>query len=127
MYENLAYAHLATVVPPFLIGTVLLFRKKGTPIHRLLGKIFSVLMIVTALITLFMEARVGPTLFDHFGFIHLFSVLVLYLVPSAILKVRSGDIKGHRSDMVGVYIGGLVIAGSFAFMPGRLLHQWIFL
>ena len=84
MYENLAYAHLATVVPPFLIGTVLLFRKKGTLIHRLLGKIFSVLMIVTALITLFMEARVGPILFDHFGFIHLFSVLVLYLVPSAI-------------------------------------------
>lgn len=127
MYENLAYAHLATVVPSFLIGTVMLVRKKGTPVHRSCGKVFCVLMLITSVITLFMEAKVGPTLFNHFGFIHLFSILVLYLIPSAIKKVRAGDIKGHRSDILGVYIGGLVIAGSFAFMPGRMLHQWIFL
>jgi uncharacterized membrane protein len=28
--------------------------------------------------------------------------------------------------MIGLYIGGILIAGSFAFMPGRLMNQWLF-
>ena len=85
-----------------------------------------VLMLITAFVTLFMPARVGPTLFYHFGLIHLFSVLVLYLVPSAYVAIRNGDVNKHKSKMVGLYIGGLLVAGSFAFMPGRLLHSLLF-
>jgi len=39
-YLQLAYLHLATIVPAFLIGTALLFMRKGTPRHRLLGRIY---------------------------------------------------------------------------------------
>ncbi|WP_346836559.1 DUF2306 domain-containing protein [Microbulbifer sp. SAOS-129_SWC] len=126
IYLHLAYWHLATIVPAFFIGTYLLLRRKGTPGHRLLGKLYMLLMLATALITLFMSAQVGPTLFHHFGFIHIFSLLVLYSVPAAYLAVRSGNIKKHRGNMVGLYIGGLLLAGSFALMPGRLLHGWVF-
>jgi uncharacterized membrane protein len=34
-------------------------------------------------------------------------------------------VKSHRNNMIGLYVGGLIIAGSFAFMPGRLLHTWL--
>ena len=125
-YLQLAYLHLATIVPAFLIGTYLLIRQKGTPTHRLLGKAYMILMLVTATFTLFMSAEVGPALFGHFGFIHLFSALVLYEVPKAYFAVRKGDIKTHRSSMVGLYIGAVLIAGAFTFMPGRLLHTWLF-
>jgi uncharacterized membrane protein len=72
-----------------------------------------------------MSARVGPTFFGHFGLIHFFSFLVLYLVPTAFFAARSGNIKRHRASMLGLYIGGILIAGGFTLMPGRLLHDWL--
>lgn len=125
-YLQLAYFHLGTIIPPFLIGTYLLINRKGTSGHKLLGKIYMGLMLVTAMITLFMPAKVGPTLLGHFGFIHIFSLSVFYTVPTAFVAVRNGNIKAPRENMLSLYIGGLLIAGSFAFMPGRLLYGWLF-
>ena len=125
-YTHLAYLHLATVIPAFAIGAFQLFRQKGTPTHKLLGKIYMVLMLATGLITLAMPAEVGPRFLNHFGFIHAFSFLTLYSVPAAYLAARHGNIKVHRANMIGLYIGGILIAGSFAFSPGRMLHEWLF-
>ena len=80
-YLQLAYMHLATVIPAFFIATFILFKPKGTPVHKKLGKIYVSLMVITAVITLFMPAVVGPQFLNHFGFIHLLSVLVFYAVP----------------------------------------------
>lgn len=74
-----------------------------------------------------MPAVVDIKFLHHFGFIHLFSLLVLYSVPSAYYAIRRGNVRAHKSNMVGVYVGGILIAGSFAFMPGRMLHNWLFL
>lgn len=124
-YLQLTYLHLATVVPAFFIGTALLTTQKGTAKHKAFGRVYMVLMLLTAIITLFMSARIGPTLLGHFGFIHLFSVLVLYSVPSAYIAAKNQNIKSHRGHMLGVYVGGLLIAGAFALSPGRLLHTWL--
>lgn len=125
-YQQLAYLHLATVLPAFLLGTYLLLRRKGSPQHRLLGKIYMGLMLLTATVTLFMPAVVGPRLLEHFGFIHLFSLLTFYSVPTAYYAARHHQVRRHRASMIALYVGALVIAGGFAFMPGRLLHRWLF-
>ena len=126
-YNELAYFHLATVVPAFLLGSYLLVSKsKGTPKHRFIGKIYMLLMLITAVITLFMPTKFGPSLAGHFGFIHFFSALVLYNVPAAYLAIKKGDIKRHRGLMIGLYIGGILIAGGFAFTPDRMLYNWLF-
>ena len=125
-YLTLAYVHLATVMPCFLIGGWQLLRPKGTNSHKKLGRIYTVLILVTAVVTLPMPAEVGPRFLDHFGFIHLFSALVLFSVPAAIISIRRGNVRAHRGHMMGVYGGGILIAGSFALMPGRLLHGWLF-
>lgn len=125
-YAQLAYLHLATVVPAFAIGAFQLFRRKGTPSHKLLGKIYMVLMLATGLITLAMPAQVGPQLLNHFGFIHIFSLLALINVPAAYFAARRGDINLHRANMISLYVGGILIAGAFAFSPGRMLHEWLF-
>lgn len=125
-YLTLAYIHLATVLPCLLIGAWLLLRRKGTAVHKRLGRVYAVLILFTALVTLLMPAVVGPRVLDHFGFIHLFSVLVLVCVPAAVYKIRRGDVAAHRGHMMGVYMGGILIAGTFALMPGRLLHTWPF-
>ncbi len=126
VYMPLAYAHLATVLPAFAIGTYMMVSHKGSPAHRLLGKLYMALMLTTGLITLLMPAFAGPRFFGHFGFIHLFSVLTLYSVPTAYFAARRHDVKSHRNSMIGLYVGGLLIAGGFTLMPGRLLHTWLF-
>lgn len=125
-YMLLVYLHLATVIPAFFIGTWLLFSHKGSRAHRNLGKGYLCLMLVTAMITLLMPAEVGPSFLGHFGFIHLFSVSVFYTVPAAFLAAKAGNVAKHRGNMIGLYVGGLLIAGGFAFMPGRVLHSWLF-
>jgi uncharacterized membrane protein len=125
-YTQLAYLHLASVLPAFAIGAFQLLRRKGTPTHKLLGKIYMVLMLATALITLAMPAKVGPQFLNHFGFIHIFSFLALSSVPIAYFAVRQGNIRAHRAAMISLYVGGILIAGAFAFSPGRMLHEWLF-
>jgi uncharacterized membrane protein len=125
-YTQLAYFHLATVIPAFFIGAFQLLRRKGTPVHKLLGKIYMVLMLATGLITLAMPAEVGPRFLNRFGFIHIFSLLTLFNVPIAYFAARRGAVKTHRGAMISLYVGGILIAGTLAFMPGRMLHTWLF-
>ena len=125
-YEFLSFVHLSTIGPAFIIATYMMLIKKGTAQHKFLGRIYMVLMLFTATVTLFMSAQVGPTLFDHFGFIHLLSVLVLYSVPSAYFAIKAGDVKKHKLTMIGLYIGGMLVAGGFTLVPGRFLGDLIF-
>ncbi len=125
-YDYLMYLHLATVVPCFLLGTILLLIRKGTRIHTALGKVYMVLMMITAFITLFMPARVGSQFLGHFGWIHSFSFLTLYTVPTAYRAIRMGDVKSHQRKMILLYFGAIVIAGGFTFAPGRFLYLLLF-
>ena len=125
-YMQLTYLHLGSLVPAFVIGSYLLLNRKGTPVHKFLGKIYMGLMLFTAFITLFMEALVGPKFLNHFGFLHLLSLFVLYTVPTAYRAIRVGNIKLHKRKMVGLYVGALLIAGAFTLSPGRLIHTWVF-
>lgn len=118
--------HLATVIPAFFIGTYLIFlSKKGAPNHRALGWIYLTLMTVTAIAALFIH-EVNPG--GPFGFspIHLFVPLTLFGVYGAIMGAKAHNIKRHRQAMLGVYIGGLLIAGSLTFLPGRIMHKVFF-
>ena len=124
-YLVLAYFHLGTVIPAFLIGTYLFCARKGSEKHKVMGRVYMALMLVTAAISLFMPARVGPAFLNHFGYLHLLSLLTIYAVPVAYLAVKNGNNLRHVSIMAGLYVGGILIAGSFALMPGRLLHGWL--
>lgn len=120
------YAHLVTVIPCFVIGTVLLLIKKGTKIHTIFGRVYMILMMITAIITLFMPAHVGPKFMNHFGWIHCFSFLTLYTVPTAYLAIKRGNVKTHKRKMILLYFGAIIIAGVFTFTPGRYLYELLF-
>lgn len=122
---SLVVAHLAAILPALLIGTALMGMKKGTGPHRALGKIYLLLMLFTGVITLFIPAQVGPQWLGHFGYLHLLSLLTLYTVPTAWLAARRHQWRRHAAAMIGLYVGGLLVAGGFALMPGRLLHGWL--
>ncbi len=125
-YETLMYFHLATVVPCFFLGIPVFVLQKGTNLHKSLGKIYMTLMMITAVITLFMEAKVGSQFLNHFGWIHSFSVLTIVSVPRAIISARREDIRSHKTAMISLYFGAILIAGGFTFVPGRYLHNLFF-
>ena len=125
-YDSLMYVHLATVIPCFVIGTVLLLIRKGTRVHVGFGRAYMILMLFTAGVTLFMPAKVGPTILDHFGWIHSFSFLTIYTVPTAYLAIKKGNVKSHKRKMILLYFGAIIIAGGFTFVPGRYLHELFF-
>ncbi|MFC5626635.1 DUF2306 domain-containing protein [Algoriphagus winogradskyi] len=124
--DMLMYSHLATVVPCIFIGAYLLLSKKGGKVHRTLGKIYMILMLLTAFIAIFLEAQVGPKLVNHFGYIHLFCLLVFWTVPTAYLAIRKGKVKTHQRKMILLYIGAIILAGGFTLAPGRYLHEVFF-
>ena len=125
-YNSLMFMHLYTVVPAFLLGTMSLVMRKGTAFHKAIGRIYMILMLFTAMVTLFMSAEVGPTIFNHFGWIHLFSFLTIYTVPTAYIAIKKGNIKSHKRKMILLYFGAIIIAGGFTFFPGRYLHSVFF-
>ncbi|MEM8697151.1 MAG: DUF2306 domain-containing protein [Pseudomonadota bacterium] len=109
--------HIATVVPALPLGAWVLLRRKGDALHKLLGRIWAVLMLTTAAVSLW----VG----ESFSFIHIFSGIVLVSIPYAVWQARRGNIEAHYKAMEGLYIG-VIIAGAFTFIPGRLFGTMLF-
>ena len=83
-------------------------------------------MLITAVATIVLPAHVGPAFLGHFGYIHLLSILTLFSVSGAYFAVKKGDMRTHIGNMIILYFGGIILAGSFALSPGRLLHTWLF-
>jgi uncharacterized membrane protein len=115
--------HVAAVVPAALLGAYLLLRPKGTPRHRLLGKMWLVLMVVTALSSFFIHQI---DMFYGFSPIHLLSILVLFGCWGAIANARRHNIEAHKRIVRSLYFGGIVGAGAFTFLPGRIMNKVAF-
>lgn len=109
--------HLFTVIPALPLGAYVLLSKKGDARHRLLGKIWATLMLVTAIDSFWIREVTG-----HIGPIHIFSVVTLISIPLGIYQIRRGNVLGHRRAMIGPYIA----AGAFALTPGRMLGDMLF-
>jgi uncharacterized membrane protein len=119
--------HVFTVVPAFLLGTWMIFvSRKGAPWHRKLGYVYLTLMTITAIAALFIHQIPAIDIVFGFGPIHIFSIITLSGVVGALRGAWSHNIKLHKRSMLGVYVGGLLIAGSFALLPGRLMHRLLF-
>jgi uncharacterized membrane protein len=56
----------------------------------------------------------------------LFIPLTFFGVFAAIWYVRRGEIDSHRRAMLGLYFGGLLLAGTLAFLPGRIMYRVLF-
>ncbi|QZH75748.1 MAG: DUF2306 domain-containing protein [Erythrobacter sp.] len=113
--------HVATVVPAVILGGYLLLAPKGTPLHKLLGKVWLVLMLVTATSAIFIQSNGG------FSFIHLFVPLTFHAAWKTIATARRGDIAGHKKHLVFTYLTALMIPGIFAFaLEGRLMNVMLF-
>jgi uncharacterized membrane protein len=120
--QPLIVFHLAFALAALALGSVVLVRGKGTPSHKMLGRIWASLMAVVALSSFWIfEIRhgVGPS------FVHLLSVWTLISLACAIYFIRRGNVRAHRGFMIGTFLG-LAGAGAGALAPGRALYRLFF-
>jgi uncharacterized membrane protein len=113
--------HLATALPAILLGGwLLLRRRKGDRLHRLLGRLWTALMLTTSAATFWLTGLTGGL-----SPIHVFSVITPLSIARAVWAARTGNMQAHRYAMTGAYIG-LIVAGGFTLVPSRLLGGLLF-
>jgi uncharacterized membrane protein len=114
--------HLAGVVLALAVGAVQLAGPKGTRLHRTLGWSWAAAMMLAAISSFFVR-----TINDGaFSPIHILSVLTLITLPAALLAAHRHKVRSHAAAMTSIYLGGMVVAGGFAFLPGRLMWEVFF-
>jgi uncharacterized membrane protein len=115
--------HAFAAMSAFVLGVIQLAAPKGTLPHRTLGWFWVSLMMAVAISSFWIhEIRlVGP-----WSPIHLLSIFVLITVPLAVWKAHRHEVMDHRIIMISVFSGGLVIAGLFTLLPGRIMHAVVF-
>jgi uncharacterized membrane protein len=115
--------HVAAAIAAFGLGGAVLLGKKGTPAHRLLGRIWVIVMAITAVSSLFIWTI---RMWGPFSPIHILSVATLVGLWKAVGYARARNISAHRRLMHMLYFGALIGAGWFTFWPGRLMNHMVF-
>lgn len=116
--------HLFAAVLAFVVGAVVLARRKGTPNHKALGWFWAVLIFTTALTSVFIRDYRLPNIAGYTP-IHLLTVTAAIVLPYGIVQIRRGRVGAHRNAMTRLFIGACGIAGFFALLPGRFLGNLV--
>jgi len=107
--------HLAAALAALALGSAIFLRGKGTFSHRMFGRAWVALMLVTAISTWWIRGN------GSFSWIHALSVFTLFGLSGGVYYAMNGRINAHRMTMQGIFFGGLIIAGAFTLLPQRLL------
>lgn len=121
--------HLIVALCAMVLGPFALTARKGSRLHRAAGYAWVTLMLAAAVSSLFIRDYRLPNIAGYTP-IHLLTVMTFLGVGSGIWHVVHGRIAAHRFSMWSAYIGGCVVAGSFALLPHRYLgrlvwHHWL--
>jgi uncharacterized membrane protein len=119
--------HVASALICLVLGAWLLTRPKGTPAHRLAGRLWVASMLVTCGASVFIPASLLPFAAVEslrFGVIHLLTLTSFISALVAIWHASAGRVQQHRGWMLGGY-SGLLGAGLFTLLPSRAMGAWI--
>lgn len=115
--------HAFAAMAAFAIGIVQLAAPKGTLPHRIVGSVWVALMAAVCISAFFIhELRI----WGDWSPIHLLAISTLVALPLAVRQAHRHEVDKHRRAMLALFLGALVIAGFFTFMPGRIMHAVVF-
>lgn len=114
--------HVAAAVLTLAIGTGLMFAPKGFRFHRTAGWAWVASMAVTAGSSFFITAIFQT----HYSPIHALSAWTMIGLPMGIAAIKRRDIASHRKAMTDMFVGGMLLAGLFSLLPGRMLWHVFF-
>jgi len=118
-FTPLILLHTFAALAALALGAAMFLAAKGTPLHRTAGRSWVVLMLVVAISSFWIRSN------GTFSWIHALSVMVIAMLGAAVHLAVTHRIRAHRRMMIGLYAGGLVLAGLFTLLPGRLLGRFV--
>lgn len=94
-------------------------RRRGDRPHRVIGRMWLVLMYFTAFSSFWIQ-KLRP---GSFSWIHGLSAFTIVTLTLGLVNARTGNIRGHAGNMIGTYAGlwGAFIGATVA--PMRLVPQ----
>jgi uncharacterized membrane protein len=120
--QAVVWWHLAFIICALSLTPLLLLRRRGDRLHRILGWIW-VLLLGSAAFESFAVQTINP---GHFSFIHPLSLLALVSCAVIVLRAKRHDVAGHRRLVRFLISGALLLNGFYTFVPGRMLAHWLY-
>jgi uncharacterized membrane protein len=111
--------HVMAAVAAVILGAVLMTWRKGRAFHRVGGWVWVTAMAVVAGSSFFIVGLNG----DRWSWIHILSGWTAITLPLAVIAARRHKVAQHRGAMMGLFYGGLLLAGLLNFIPGRLIWR----
>ena len=111
--------HTAAALAALAIGIAIFLRPKGSFTHRILGRAWAGLMLLTAISSFWIQSTGG------FSWIHGLSLVTVILLARAVMYALSHSIRAHQRTMKSLFYGTLIIAGAFTLLPHRLLGRML--
>ena len=115
--------HALAAMSALGLGIVQLAAPKGMLPHRTIGWTWVALMALLAVSSFWIHTI---RLFGPFSPIHLLSIFTLVMLPIAVLRAHRHQVPQHRKAMIGLFVGALLVAGLFTFVPGRIMYKVAF-
>ena len=117
-FTPLILAHLTAAILALAVGGTMLAMQKGTPLHRFGGRVWVILMMLTALLSFGIRGS------GSFSWIHLLSLYTIFTITMGLIAISRKDVARHKHWMRGTYMG-LMVAGVFTLLPQRLLGNLV--
>jgi uncharacterized membrane protein len=117
--------HAFVAMAALVLGIVQIAAPKGTLPHRALGWVWIVLLTTISVSSFWIHGH-SWRLWRTWSPIHLLSIFTPIMLIVGVVSARRHNIVGHKITMVSIFIGALVIAGAFTFVPGRIMHRVMF-
>jgi uncharacterized membrane protein len=108
--------HAGAGISTLALGAVVLARRKGNTIHRVLGWAWFTLMYSIAIGSFWIRSD------GAFSWIHALSLGMIVTLSYALWAIKSGRVKGHRIAVTCAY-AGLCVTAVFTLLPYRLMGQ----
>ncbi|WP_417243199.1 DUF2306 domain-containing protein [Celeribacter sp.] len=112
--------HASAACVAIVLGPVVIYRRRRDRLHKTLGYVWAVAMALAALSSFGIS---GFGLIGPFSALHLLSLFALWSLYSGVAHAIAGHRVGHEKTMRNLYWRGLVVAGVFNFLPGRITNR----
>ena len=118
LYQWNIAVHATCATFSVVLGGFLMWGTKGKTAHRYSGWAWVAAMLITA------GTGFGIADMGGLSWLHGLAAFTLYTVSRGAWAARKGDLKTHRGNMLGTYIG-LSLAALGALIPGRRIMDFL--
>jgi len=111
--------HAGAGLSTLMLGGIVLARRKGTTMHRVLGWVWLALMYSIAIGSFWIRSDGG------LSWIHGLSAVMIVTITYALWAIKTGRVQAHRTAITWAYIS-LCVTAVFTLLPYRLMGQLMF-